>query len=318
MKITIDNDRFHRFVMMLISLSEGDFSIRIPIEGLRDRFQLLEHFANTIAVNFDQIFKHTAHLQTRSNRDFILLLSLDLDKDFKIVNSDFNTRKLLKYDSKELEGRSITEFLNKKSQEEWETFREELQSTVTDPPFIELHFIDGKEMEVPAYCQVSEIENLEGYKYRLTSVVSFLHEEFIFRKEEEEKTRAYKKNKNRKPLSVWDRPDDLDTVYKVASYVVKHSEGPLVPMPELAMIHGTNETKLRNDFKEYYRITPVKLHTLLRFHKVKKEIETSTLPLTEVAEQFGFRNYPAFVAKFRKLFDYTPRIARERARALRK
>lgn len=48
-------------------------------------------------------------------------------------------------------------------------------------------------MEIPAYYQVTEVNNIDGYAYRLTSMVSFVHEEFIFRREEKEKAKAYEK-----------------------------------------------------------------------------------------------------------------------------
>lgn len=316
MKISIDQDRFCRFIRMLIHLAGGDFSIRIPIEEKRDQFQVAEIVANKLAVENDQIFKHTAFLKPKSSRDFLQHLSIDLSQDFTIVNANTSARELLASESNELEGRRFRDLLNKKSQKKWTKFKKHLRLPFTVPPIVKLRLLNPTGMEIPTYCQVDEIVNMEGYAFRVNSIISGLHEEFIFRKEEEAKAKAFKKNPNPKPLPVMERPVDLDRVYKLRDYIIENSEGPLPKGPELALMHDTNETKLRNDFKEQLGLTPPELHTWIRFINAKLVIETSTGTLSEAIRDLQFVNYSAFCTTFKDLFGYSPKIARKRARSM--
>lgn len=320
MKITIilDEERYKRFLMLLIRLCEGDFTVRIPEEGIEDDFQVFEVFGNRAAESLQQMFSRTLHFNPTSKRGFGLLFSLDLNPDFIIVNSYYGTTELLGYEYKELVGKHLHEFLSKLGKLTWADYQSEFRRLFTPLPDVVLHFLSHEGLEIPVYCYVTEIRNNPGYAYRLTSMVSSFREGFTSRLEEDDDPKSYIKNKSRGALAVMERPEDLRIVYQVRDEVIRLSEGPLPSMSILASKFGTNASKLRYDFKEYTGFTPVQLHANIRFTKAKVLIETVTsLPLSEVAERFGFVNYSSFATSFKAMFGYRPGMARKRARSLK-
>lgn len=65
-------------------------------------------------------------------------------------------------------------------------------------------------------------------------------------------------------------------------------------------------SNFRKTFKEYTGFSPAKYILEYRMNKVKEALTNSTLPVKQIAYDFGFENYDYFFTAFRRLTGRTP------------
>ena len=61
-----------------------------------------------------------------------------------------------------------------------------------------------------------------------------------------------------------------------------------------------------DSFKEYTGFSPARYILDIRISKVKEALTNSTLPVKQIAYDFGFENYDYFFTAFRSLTGKTP------------
>lgn len=219
-----------------------------------------------------------------------------LNEKFHIVASTKDSLRMLKL----IVRKPFKVLLNKESQLEWKELKKKLKinSGKTQNLFLKLLTLDG--LEISSHWIIAELE-LEGQKikYMVTSITPVLHTELIGT---QDANNTEVKSTEKEPLSVLDRPTDLDNVYQVRDYLNKHLNVPLLSLYDICLKFGTYPTKLRPDFKEITGLTPFKYHYKNRLELAKKLVEQGKVPLKNVPGQVGYASYSPFSLAYKKEF----------------
>lgn len=77
-------------------------------------------------------------------------------------------------------------------------------------------------------------------------------------------------------------------------------------------------SNFRRTFKEYTGFSPAKYIHEVRMNKVKETLTNSTLPVKQIAIEFGYENYDYFFTAFRRLTGLTPTAYRDLTRGTEK
>lgn len=78
-------------------------------------------------------------------------------------------------------------------------------------------------------------------------------------------------------------------------------------IPELALLVGTNSTKLKKDFKEVYSKSVFQFITEQRMKKAAELLKNERLNVTQIAYEIGYKNPQHFTVAFKKYFGYLPK-----------
>ncbi|MGC4041880.1 MAG: AraC family transcriptional regulator [Flavobacterium sp.] len=95
-------------------------------------------------------------------------------------------------------------------------------------------------------------------------------------------------------------------IQKVQDYILNHLEEPLPSAKELSKIFGTNEFTLKEGFRNIAKTSIYQFYNDERLKKSHFLIESTLIPLKEVAYICGFNEYTNFYKAFKKKYNYSP------------
>lgn len=106
-------------------------------------------------------------------------------------------------------------------------------------------------------------------------------------------------------MDAFDAAHPVPTALKAAQLIERHFvEG--ISIPALARAVGAHPVRLRALFKERYGGTIREYRTQYRLDRAAEWLETSTLPVDEIAQQVGFGSRDHFYRAFVRAFGSTP------------
>lgn len=97
----------------------------------------------------------------------------------------------------------------------------------------------------------------------------------------------------------------LGQIMPAIEYIDKNYMNP-VSIAELAAQCSLSEAHLRRKFKEYMNMSPVDHLTLVRMRRGCELLNTTSLPVPEVALRVGYQSVSSFSRNFQKLIGTTP------------
>ena len=95
-------------------------------------------------------------------------------------------------------------------------------------------------------------------------------------------------------------------VKQVRLYILRNLHKELPSLKELGLIHRTNKTKLKEEFKKMYGITIPRFHMQKRLEKGALLIRTTEIPISIISQKCGFKDHSHFSRKFRLQYGKTP------------
>lgn len=108
------------------------------------------------------------------------------------------------------------------------------------------------------------------------------------------------------PNSTTSTQSDAILLQSVYEYILEHLDEPLPTTKELSKMFGTNEFKLKDSFRHFFKTSIYKLYTEERLKKAHQLIQNTNIPLKEIAFTSGFNDYITFYKAFKKRFHYSP------------
>ncbi len=81
---------------------------------------------------------------------------------------------------------------------------------------------------------------------------------------------------------------------------------PKYSIPELALLAGMSESKLKGAFKRLYGFTIHQYSIQIRMEKARQLIEEDRKSLSQIAAVAGFGFTSNFIAAFKKYYGHTP------------
>lgn len=146
---------------------------------------------------------------------------------------------------------------------------------------------------------------LDGHDQQLEEVAEMLNE--VAAKMQSVISQFEQKNPNHVPLnSTTPAQSDAMLLQSVYEYILEHLDEPLPTTKELSKMFGTNEFKLKDSFRHFFKTSIYKFYTEERLKKAYQLIQNTNIPLKEIAFTSGFNDYISFYKAFKKRFQYSP------------
>jgi AraC-like DNA-binding protein len=292
----INQQRIKNIGQMLMEMAAGNFAYRIPRTDNDDELEGLTLLVNWVAEEMQESIFHGGYLNPHYSYRYVIQSSYILDSNFAIKDVSADVPSLLGFDCDELLGKDFTEILTKKSALIWKAVKDEIVQHETYQITVLLEFYTFYKLLIPVYCSISRlwqksdiiissfsvvIDEVKGKESLLKEVISA----------DEQKIHNYL---------------DVKSTQAVYDYVLANMDSTMPTLKELSKIFGTNEYKLKNGFRQLFKITIQQFYNNERLKRSQLLIKETKIPLKTIAIMAGFSTYPNFSRAFKIKFGYSP------------
>ena len=290
-----NQERIVAMHQMLFEMARGNFSNRIPLSLYDDELETLVVLVNMVAEEMKESIFHAGYVNPHSTYRFITQTNLVLDHLFFVKSFNPAVLTVLGYESFDLMGHSLEAFLTPDSYQKLNIVREAFHDNISSQTMIPLQFLTKDQLIFTADCSITKLFNRD--ELILSFVVSV-----------PQNTNVSLESKNTEELERHSnsRKADALLIQKVYDYILAHLEEPLPSLKELSKHFGTNEYKLKDGFRHFFKTSIYKFYTVERLKRAYLMIQQSTIPLKNIATMNGFTDYPNFSKSFKKQFGISP------------
>lgn len=280
---------------MLFEMARGNFSNRIPLSSYDDELETLVVLVNMVAEEMRESIFHAGYVNPHNSYRFITQANLVLDKLLNIKSFNPSLLTMLGYESSELSNQSLGAFLTPDSLEKLDFVKEAFHDTISDQTMIPLQFLTKDQLIFNADCSITKLFDRD--ELILSFVVSVSQNANVL---------LELKNADESEKHPNSRKSDALLIQRVYDYILAHLEEPLPSLKELSKLFGTNEYKLKDGFRHFFKTSIYKFYTVERLKRTYLMIQQTTIPLKNIAIMNGFTDYPNFSKSFKKQFGISP------------
>lgn len=291
-----DKERFNQLFQQIIEIAGGNFEYRHKLSGRRDALDTLGELLNIMAEEV-AYFNYENGSQIAKHQIPILLI---FDPEGKITNYSVDFLTMLGH-SKLCKGlnTSINQLLTVYS---GPLLQEELQNMNDDElndGHFSLDFITADNRILRANCTLGILYK----KNKKKAFVLSIYEDF---KNDRLKSSSHQRELNYKSLKSKSASNRI-LVKNVRLYILRNLNKPLPPLKQIGLLHQTNQTKLKSEFKKAYGLTIHQFHNTKRLEKAALLLKTTELPISVISGQCGYKSVAHFSRKFKEFHSSAPR-----------
>lgn len=291
-------NRLREIQHFIIEISTGNFSFRLEPGDTQDEFETIIVLLNMMAEELRSLFHQ---INPGDSAKHTLEMAFILDENLKIIKYSTSVSDLLLLKPEELIQMPFKNILAKESKERFKNELTGNKGSKEDQNIeLKLNFKTSESLIVPVDCFFQKI-NPEIDQYLLVALRT------IYRNKELEKIL-----KNSSKIGSFTKNGILRLEFnrrlikRLHFYILENLDRPLPSLKDIATHFGTNETKLKNGFKQMYGITIYRFHNEKRLNKALSLIRNTELSIKEISSECGFKDFPHFSRKFKKRFGYRP------------
>lgn len=275
---------------MLFEMARGNFNSRIPLSPYDDELETLVVLINMVAEEMKESIFHVGYVNTHKTHQFTAQTTFVLDVSFIIKSFTPEVTRFLGYSESELIDQPLAGIITATSLEQ---LQKVLDVCISLPATIALDFIPKEHLPVSVSCSIGKLINRSEI---ILNLVIPVHEDSYNPLPYEDENEKHIKN----------RKTDALLIQKLYDYILAHLEEPLPSLKELSHEFGTNEYKLKDGFRHFFKTSIYQFYNDERLKRAYFMIEHTTLPLKNISVMSGFNNYPNFSKSFKKRFGFSP------------
>ena len=290
-----NQERIVTLHQMLFEMARGNFNSSIPLSSHNDELETLVVLINMVAEEMKESIFHNGYVNPHTTHRFINQTVLVLDSSFfiKSFNSEITT--VLGFTSADLLNKPLELFLSRGSVEKIAFVKEAFQENMSFQAIVPLHFLTKDALHILADCSVSKLFN------RSEIILSFVSQ---FPQDSYTNLLAIEKDgDSERPES---RKTDALLIQKLYDYILAHLEEPLPSLKALSRQFGTNEFKLKDGFRYFFKTSIYQFYNDERLKRSYLMIQQTDILLKNISIMNGFSNYPNFSKSFKRRFGHAP------------
>lgn len=276
---------------MLFEMASGNLQFQIANLDEEDEIDQIAHKLNEIASNIKNTFHKIGHVIPQFTYQNLVQHTFILDKEFYILSFSSSVLDTLKLSQQELSKLKFSKIIAKQSINDWKTIENEIVTNNIFHITLQLHLLDKNNQIYPSYFTISSL--LNSNKIVISGITTNI----------EDYTNYNIANNN---LASSKKIDSNTIVQNVYDYIMNHLEEPLPSVNELAKMFGTNDFRLKAEFRKHFNISIYKCYTNERLKRATYLIKRTNIPLKEIAFISGFNDYNNFSKAFKKKYNYVP------------
>lgn len=285
-----NKERIVMMHQMLFEMARGNFNSRIPLSANDDELETLVVLINMVAEEMKESIFQVGYVNTHSTHQFITQTTFILDANFFIKSFTTEVSSFLGYSETELNEKPISRIITPNSLEQ---IHKILDKNFTLPSIIALDFTTKENLFVSVSCSIGKLVNRSEIVLNLVTPV----------RQDSYNPMAYE-NENEKQIKT--KKVDALLIQKLYDYILSHLEEPLPSLKILARQFGTNEHKLKDGFRHFFKTSIYQFYNDERLKRAYFMIEHTAIPLKNISIMNGFNNYPNFSKSFKKRFGFSP------------
>jgi AraC-like DNA-binding protein len=290
MNKTYNEERIVTIHQMLFEMARGNFNTRIPLTSNDEELETLVVLINMVAEEMKESVFQIGYVNTHKTFQFTALSTFVLDFSFIIKSFTSEVTSFLGHSESELINLSLADIITTAS---FEQFQEVLEANSTLPTTITLDFTPKKHLPISVASNIVRLVNRSEIIINLiTPARQDPYSPLLYGNENE------KHNKTRKA--------DALLIQKLYDYILAHLEEPLPSLKLLSSKFGTNEHKLKDGFRYFFKTSIYQFYNDERLKRAFFMIEHTGIPLKNISVMNGFNNYPNFSKSFKKKFGFSP------------
>ena len=283
-------DRMKSIYQMLFEMATGNLSFRMDQMDGNDELDELAGVLNILAVTMQNTIAKSGYITPYYSYQSLTQKTWILDKDYNIINFNDDVPSFLGYNSKALVKMEFDKVIAKHSIAIWDNIKQEIAKEKNYQATQQLIFITSNKKLSPAFCTVSKL--LHSDDIVISSITTTLQD-----------TIADTIGSGSKPTA---RLNDAVIVQNVYDYILNNLEEPLPSVKVLSKMFGSNEFKLKDGFRHFFKTSIYQCYNEERLKKAHLLIQQTDYPLKEIAFMSGFNSYLNFYKAFKKRYHYTP------------
>ncbi|WP_264564386.1 helix-turn-helix domain-containing protein [Flavobacterium sp. N3904] len=290
MKKVYNEERIVTIHQMLFEMARGNFNSRIPLSSNDEELETLVVLINMVAEEMKESIFNVGYVNAHKTLQFIAQSAFVLDASFFIKSFTPEVTSFLGYSESELINLPLSGIITAAS---FEQLYDELDVNVSLPTTIALDFTPKEHLPVSVSCTIGKLVNSSEIILNLvTPTRQDSYRPLAYENENE------KHNKTRKA--------DALLIQKLYDYILAHLEEPLPSLKVLSSEFGTNEHKLKDGFRHFFKTSIYQFYNEERLKRAYFMIEHTGIPLKNISAMNGFNNYPNFSKSFKKRFGFSP------------
>ena len=271
---------------MLFEMATGNLSFRISESNENPELNEIAKTLNTLSQELKTIILKVGFINPHYSYQNLVQNCFLLNENFEIISFSPTVIDMLNYTEENLHKFNFEKVLTTQSVAVWELCKKELKVNQKYHNTIHLTFKSNQNEVVPAFCSVTKL--MLSNKILISNVATILFD-------------ITSDRANTTP-----KKTDAVIIQEVYEYIMAHLEEPLPTLKDLSKLFGTNEFKLKDGFKHFFKTSIYKFYTEERLKQAHQLIQQSNLPLKEIAFMSGFNDYNNFSKAFKKQYDYPP------------
>jgi AraC-like DNA-binding protein len=285
-----NQERLVTMHQMLFEMARGNFNSRIPLSSYDDELETLVVLINMVAEEMKESIFHSGFINTHSTHEFITQTTLILDENYYVKSFTPEIIPFLGYSENELIHQPLATIITTTSLEHIQKL---LDVGVSLPTIVALDFTTKASLSVTISCSVGKLINRSEIILNLvTPVKPDLYYPMVSESENEKQIKT--------------RKVDAFLIQKLYDYILAHLEEPLPSVQLLARKFGTNEHKLKDGFRHFFKTSIYQFYSHARLKRAYFMIEHTAIPLKNISVMNGFNNYPNFSKSFKKYYGFSP------------
>ena len=290
MNKTYNEERIVTIHQMLFEMARGNFNTRIPLSSNDEELETLVVLINMVAEEMKESVFQIGYINTHKTFQFTALSTFVLDFSFIIKSFTSEVTSFLGHSESELINLSLADIITTAS---FEQLQEVLEANSNLPTTISLDFTPKEHLPISVASSIVRLVNRSEIIINLvTPARQDPYSPLLYGNENE------KHNKTRKA--------DALLIQKLYDYILAHLEEPLPSLKVLSSKFGTNEHKLKDGFRHFFKTSIYQFYNQERLKRAFFMIEHTGIPLKNISVMNGFNNYPNFSKSFKKQFGFSP------------
>lgn len=283
------HDDFHQrlkeLYRMLFELSTGNLIYRIESQNQDDITKLAESL-NTFAAQMQLIVRKSGYVVPYYSYQNLAHSALILDPDLIVIGFTKDAPAHFGYESERLLGIPCDNLIHIDSKGYWNQIVSDMRQQSDFYAHLQLQFLTASGQIQPSFCSVYRLLGTDNY---LISCVTTTIEEIA------------ELNRN-----VTAENSEAQMIQNLYQYIMENLEKPLPTIRELAVLFKTNDFKLKQGFRHFFKSGIHAFYNSERLKRAQLLIQQTDLPLKTVALMSGFQDYGTFSKAFKKKFGYGP------------
>lgn len=285
-----NKERIVTIHQMLFEMARGNFSSSIPLSSNEDELETLVVLINMVAEEMKESIFNVGFVNTHRKLQFIAQSTLVLDASFSIKSFTPEIAYFLGYSESELIDLPLAGIITTVSLQQ---LHDVLDANVSLPTTLALDFTPNEHLPVSVSCTIGRLVNS-----------SEIILNFVTPARKDSYRHLMYENENEKYFKT--RKADALLIQKLYDYILSHLEEPLPSLKVLSSEFGTNERKLKDGFRHFFKTSIYQFYNDERLKRAYFIIEHTTIPLKNICLMNGFNNYPNFSKSFKKRFGFSP------------